>query len=185
MTDLVLEVGKSYVVRKAIKSAQISRIVGKVLPGTIEFDKGLRFFTDDGICFKENGESVTYLKDPKHPWKGRENRFDLVREAAVSDIPDILITYAGYSEDDLQNRNRFIPVDDPGFSMKLGCVYINRFGLPILIFRSTVMKSGDILFRGTSFYGRTHVYTDKGRIKFSKNDSHNLSMGDISHLKVG
>ena len=104
MSDFNLEVGKSYVAREAGENIIPYPIVGEIVPGTWEYSLGYRFFDCFTNPYKSNGEILSGPKDRANPWKGRDDRFDLIREVRAEDLKDRIDSYLHYSKEDLEDR---------------------------------------------------------------------------------
>lgn len=98
----------------------ITLIVGEVLPDTVEYQKGLRFFDGGGIMYRPDGSCV-------HPAFAL---CELVAEAT----PQEITSFHSHSEIiDLEMAaacfDRFVPTSHPDFRRSLLGRYVNRMGL--------------------------------------------------------
>lgn len=94
-------------------------IIGEVLPETLEYREGLRFFDTLGIKYRQNG-SLSFRASP----------LDLVKEASESDIEKFALQKPKYDLEQLAaSPVRYIPADHPDFEITPTGKYVNRMGL--------------------------------------------------------
>lgn len=101
------------------KDGFITLIVGEILPDTIEYEKGFRFFDGMGVMYCPNGTCL------HSTITGNE----LIAEATAEEISK----FSGHNEIiDLEmaavSPQRFIPTSDVNFRLGLFGRYVNRMG---------------------------------------------------------
>lgn len=176
MTQLSLEVGKSYVKQNVRDSdplyCDIAKIVGTIDRDTLEYEVGYRFFSHIGTPYSEDGRVL--LNNDGH----QTDELCLSREAVRYDIKLIeMEVYRIDLRECQQLPNRYIPVQDPRFSMHLSGVYINRMGFIGVVDTGSFLGTDEPVF---NISGQTGIcFTKHGRTDKTKPTMHDIAFRRI------
>lgn len=192
MTNLIIEVGKTYVTYafdpEEPNDGTIVRIVGIVDPSTVEYELGFRFVGHNGKLYTEYG----YCKELDVSFdEGRiysvnntkvSSPFNIDREAYPEDLKIVTEEFARIDLEDCEKSDKFIRSDDPRFFMGLGQIYVDRRGIfkfvnKVYRFNDTQLWGPD---GGTRFISNADGYEPDGRENSSR-----MSMYDIIFQKIG
>lgn len=170
MTDLRLEVGKTYLTRKGLSGpigpGHLVKIFGEVDVDTIEYNKGCRYFGSNNNFYTHDGRSAIEL-----------NIGDLIRLAHSSDFVGALVEEYVIPKDECVKSPKYIAADDPRFFMAAGNMYIDRRGSCILIDAVVHDDKTDYKVFGSLATGM--MYTQTGVI-----DRTQTSMKDLAFQRI-
>lgn len=142
-----IEVGKSYIDAEPYAEGETSftdiiTIMGEVLPGTMEYDQGYRFFSQHSLFYTPEGETLLECDCGSTHSVGRQ--------LTPKDLQD------GYTERYQIDINKcdsdlnYITKDHPLFRLSLGNVYVNRMGFLVLLDEIVHREDGEMLFASDS-----------------------------------
>jgi hypothetical protein len=129
--DVELEVGKIYVTEQHLIDGNddfvgvpsyVQKIIGLIPEDSLEYALGFRFYSDQNERFHPNGSNLS---------KGNRSVGSLGKEANDTqkrNYPDYTVIPQTMRDD----PSRFLPKSDRGFEMKVGNIYLNSMGIPVL-----------------------------------------------------
>jgi hypothetical protein len=187
MPGLTVELNKTYVISEVYRWGtmfRIVKVVGEVLPESIEYQGGGRFYADDGVILTTQGLRLVLAKDSDNNsvYKSMTNPENAsIRLAVREDL--ISCTHDRYRIDFNEENPPacWIPTTHPSFIMRLGGVYADRMGCSFMI---AIMRY-DEDDSDTRFIEDTIAFEKVGFEKTGKfyTSSELISMRDIVYMR--